>query len=121
MHIAAMAIPAICSLRIFGMDFAPLVRGEDPMTESLGFVMCAAVAAGAIVGCAHGNITAPKSLTFHRLVGITAEDIERSPGTPVEQLLAPRVPGLFLTPARDGHVVVDGPAQIGRAACRGRG
>jgi len=76
------------------------------MTESLGFVLCAAVAAGAIVGCAHGNIKAPTSLTFHRLVGITAEDIERSPGTPVEQLLAARVPGLFLTRARDGHVVV---------------
>src|SRR2546430_16059338 len=103
MHIAAMAIPAICSLRIFGMDFAPLVRGEDPMTESLGFVMCAAVAAGAIVGCAHGNITAPKSLTFHRLVGNTAENIPPSPGPPVEQLLAARVPRPVPPPGGDRH------------------
>src|SRR5256885_17141965 len=96
MHIAATAIPAICSLRIFGMDFAPLVHGEDPMTESLGFVLCAAVAAGAIVGCAHGNIKAPTSLTFHRLLGITAQDIKRSPGPPVHQLAAATAPAGFL-------------------------
>lgn len=37
---------------------------------------------------------------------LTAEDIQRSPGQSLEQLLLARVPGLTLTRAPDGHAVL---------------
>jgi len=37
---------------------------------------------------------------------ITAEDIEHAPGMSLEQLLVTRVPGLSLTRAPDGHLVI---------------
>jgi len=37
---------------------------------------------------------------------ITAEDIDRSPGLSLEQLLVTRVPGLTLTRAPDGHLII---------------
>lgn len=39
-------------------------------------------------------------------VVITAEDIERSPGQSLEQLLLAHVPGLYITHARDGRTVL---------------
>lgn len=38
--------------------------------------------------------------------GLTAEDIARSPGVPLEQLLAARVPGITITRASDGRTVM---------------
>lgn len=37
---------------------------------------------------------------------ITAEDIQRSPGMSLEQLLLARVPGLTMTRAADGHMIL---------------
>src|SRR5437867_3821366 len=37
---------------------------------------------------------------------ITADDIEHAPGLSLEQLLVTRVPGLSLTRAPDGHLVI---------------
>ncbi len=37
---------------------------------------------------------------------LTAEDIQRSPGQSLEQLLLARVPGLTMTRAPDGHAVL---------------
>ena len=37
---------------------------------------------------------------------LTADDIRRSPGQSLEQLLLARVPGLILTRASDGHTVL---------------
>jgi TonB-dependent SusC/RagA subfamily outer membrane receptor len=37
---------------------------------------------------------------------LTADDIQRSPGQSLEQLLLARVPGLMLTRAPDGHAVL---------------
>ncbi len=37
---------------------------------------------------------------------LTADDIQRSPGQSLEQLLLARVPGLTLTRAADGHAVL---------------
>jgi TonB-dependent SusC/RagA subfamily outer membrane receptor len=37
---------------------------------------------------------------------LTADDIRRSPGQSLEQLLLARVPGLSITRARDGHAVL---------------
>ncbi|HXO85250.1 MAG TPA: TonB-dependent receptor plug domain-containing protein [Gemmatimonadales bacterium] len=39
-------------------------------------------------------------------VVLTADDIARSPGQSLEQLLQAHVPGLYLTRAPDGHTVV---------------
>lgn len=39
-------------------------------------------------------------------VVLTAEDIERSPGMSLEQLIAARVPGVTLARAPDGHVAL---------------
>ncbi|HEV8380706.1 MAG TPA: TonB-dependent receptor plug domain-containing protein, partial [Gemmatimonadales bacterium] len=41
-----------------------------------------------------------------RSATLTAEDIERSPAVPLEQLLVAKVPGLALTQGRDGHTVI---------------
>ena len=37
---------------------------------------------------------------------LTADDIRRSPGQSLEQLLLSRVPGLMITRAQDGHTVL---------------
>jgi TonB-dependent SusC/RagA subfamily outer membrane receptor len=63
-----------------------------------------ATALGLSVGCAHGRnavVQAPR-----RGAALTAEDIERSPGVPLEQLIVARVPGLVLAQGRDGHTVI---------------
>jgi TonB-dependent SusC/RagA subfamily outer membrane receptor len=55
------------------------------------------------VSCGHGtNSTAPPAPPAPAL---SAEDIERSPATTIEQLLMARVPGLYVTRAGDGTLV----------------
>ena len=55
--------------------------------------------------CSHGRSRAPAAPRPSGTV-ITAEDIQRSPGVSLEQLLLARVPGLTLARAADGRMVL---------------
>ena len=65
-----------------------------------------------LAGCSHrhaGSQTTETSETPRPRNGgilITADDIQRSPGMSVEQLVITHVPGATLTRARDGHPVI---------------
>jgi TonB-dependent SusC/RagA subfamily outer membrane receptor len=65
-----------------------------------------ALAFGLSVGCAHGRNAMVQGSPQRRSAALTAEDIERSPGVPLEQLIVARVPGLVLAQGRDGHTVI---------------
>jgi TonB-dependent SusC/RagA subfamily outer membrane receptor len=59
----------------------------------------------ALTGCAHHNRAAstpppPAPST------ITADDIDHAPGLSLEELLVTRIPGLSLSRAPDGHVII---------------
>jgi len=58
----------------------------------------------ALAACSHQN-RADRPRPVNNTI-ITAEDIDRSPGLSLEQLLITRVPGLTLTRAPDGHTVI---------------
>jgi TonB-dependent SusC/RagA subfamily outer membrane receptor len=62
------------------------------------------VACFLLVSCSHRQ-TAPASETAPRPPGtvLTADDIRRSPGQSLEQLLLAKVPGLTIERAVDGH------------------
>jgi TonB-dependent SusC/RagA subfamily outer membrane receptor len=75
------------------------------MKKSLRVVMPAALIVSAL-GCSHNSKTTMTSLSPRRGVNLTADDIARSPGVPIEQLLASRVPGMTLTRAHDGRLVM---------------
>ena len=55
----------------------------------------------AIVGCSYNRSAAAPNPSQLR-----AEDIERSPGASIEELLAARVPGLMLVKDADGHTAI---------------
>jgi len=59
-----------------------------------------------VVACSHR--TAQQQAEPGRPPGVvlTADDIRRSPGQSLEQLLLARVPGLMITRAQDGHAVL---------------
>ena len=65
-----------------------------------------------LAGCSHrhaGSQTAQADDTPRPKYGgilITAEDIQRSPGMSIEQLVITHVPGATLTRAADGHPVI---------------
>ena len=60
-----------------------------------------------LTACAHGRVaTAPSQSSTPPGTVLTAEDIRRSPGQSLEQLLLARVPGLSVTRAPDGHAVL---------------
>jgi TonB-dependent SusC/RagA subfamily outer membrane receptor len=65
-----------------------------------------ALALGLSVGCAHGRNAMVQGSPQRRSAALTAEDIERSPAVPVEQLLVAKVPGLMLTRGQDGRTVI---------------
>ena len=67
-------------------------------------IACAALAA--LTGCAHHNRTATPAPARSSAATITAADIDHAPGLSLEELLVTRVPGLSLTRARDGHLVI---------------
>ena len=56
-------------------------------------------------GCGHGRAGTTQSQPSVGTV-LTAEDIQRSPGQSLEQLLLAHVPGLTLSAAPDGHAVL---------------
>ena len=55
-------------------------------------------------GCVHRSGTSPPSAPSGSIV--TAEDIERQPGQPIEQVLMGRFPGVTVTRTADGGVAV---------------
>src|SRR6266568_2276225 len=81
----------------------PLISGR-PSMRLTACIACAALAA--LNGCAHRNRTATPPPAPSSAATITADDIDHAPGLSLEQLLVTRVPGLSLTRARDGHLVI---------------
>jgi TonB-dependent SusC/RagA subfamily outer membrane receptor len=62
----------------------------------------------ALAGCTHSRphtLSAPSPRAANPSA-LRAEDIERSPGSSIEELLAARVPGLTLVRAMDGRTVI---------------
>src|SRR5262245_25507864 len=57
---------------------------------------------GSLLGCARPTVNS----AVGPRAALTAEDIERAPSVPLEQLLAAHVPGITLTYARDGRLVI---------------
>ena len=75
------------------------------MKKILSFFTPAALIVGAL-GCAHRSNGTDVAVPPRHASGVTAADIERSPGVPLEQLIAARVPGVTLSRARDGRLVM---------------
>jgi len=65
----------------------------------------AVVSAVLLYACSHGSRTSGPHPDTSRVV-LTAEDIARSPGQSLEQLLLAHVPGLYVGHAPDGHAVL---------------
>lgn len=57
-----------------------------------------------VAACSHKHSGA--NVPIPAVAIITAEDIERAPGLSLEQLLVTRVPGISLSRASDGHMVI---------------
>lgn len=76
------------------------------MKKSLRAFLPSALALGALLGCAHGKNGSVVPMSSRPAAGITWEDIDRSPGVPLEQLLAARVPGITIARASDGRMVM---------------
>lgn len=75
------------------------------MKKSLRLTLPAALIVS-VLGCSHSHDTTTKKIQPSRAPGLTAEDIARSPGVPVEELLAARVPGLVIARGIDGGTVM---------------
>ena len=75
------------------------------MTSSLRVVVPAALIVS-VVACSHNPGSTTTSPTPRRGASLTADDIARAPGVPIEQLLASHVPGITLTRAGDGRLVM---------------
>jgi TonB-dependent starch-binding outer membrane protein SusC len=56
-----------------------------------------------LVACSHGTAAPPSPDSRPPGTVLTADDIRRSPGQSLEQLLLARVPGLTIERAADGH------------------
>src|SRR6266478_8358093 len=59
-----------------------------------------------LTACYHRKAGSPTADSRPPDTVLTADDIRRSPGQSLEQLLLARVPGLTLTRAPDGHAVL---------------
>jgi len=59
---------------------------------------------GLISGCAHSSKQRPTSAP--RGSTVTAEDIQRNPGQPIEKVLEGRFPGVTVTRTSDGGIAV---------------
>ena len=75
------------------------------MKSSLRIALPAALIVGAL-GCSHSHQAISSSVKPQSHSDLTAEDIARSPGTPIEQLLAAHVPGLMLSRSSDGRMLL---------------
>ena len=74
------------------------------MKKSLRVVLPSALIVG-LLGCSHSHETAAR-IQPRLASGLTAEDIARAPGVPVEELLAAHVPGIMLGRAGNGRTVM---------------
>jgi len=74
------------------------------MRSSSRFFLPSLLIVGAL-GCSQAHRSSARPLPS-RFYGITSQDIQRSPGVPLEQLLASRVPSVSLMRAADGRVVL---------------
>jgi len=68
--------------------------------------LTACIALVSLAACGHHTRTAALSPASRSATTITADDIDHAPGLSLEQLLVTRVPGLTLSRARDGHLVL---------------
>ncbi len=59
-----------------------------------------------LTACLHHKTSAPTASARPPDTVLTADDIRRSPGQSLEQLLIARVPGLTLMRSADGHAVL---------------
>lgn len=59
---------------------------------------------GLAAGCAHGARSGNPSPTNRSIV--TSEDLERSPGEPIENILMSKVSGIVVTRAPDGGIAI---------------
>jgi TonB-dependent SusC/RagA subfamily outer membrane receptor len=73
---------------------------------TFGTLLPTALALGAFMACAHANSGSVQRPAPRVDAALTAEDIERAPSVPIEQLLAARVAGITLTQARDGRLMI---------------
>ncbi len=76
------------------------------------FSLRALLLAGFLTGCAHagetgqGDVADAPEPSLPGEPAVTAEDIERAPGKPIEELLMSRFPGVQVTRAPDGGIAV---------------
>ena len=76
------------------------------MTSSASQGLSVALLLVASSACAHRGSNDPRPSSPPAANILTAEDIERSPGVSLEELLVARIPGLTLARASDGHVAI---------------
>ena len=62
--------------------------------------LCAALAL--VASCTHGR----RDLGPARAPEVTAEDIERNPGTPIEQIIEAKIPGIHVTRTSSGAIAI---------------
>jgi TonB-dependent SusC/RagA subfamily outer membrane receptor len=74
------------------------------MRSSLPHVFTLSVVVGLASGCASSNTNTNHTLPAQPMV--TAEDLERSGGEPIEKTLQAKVPGLIVSRTSDGYVSV---------------
>jgi len=85
---------------------------ESPMNSKAYAFLPAVLLAGLICACARPNRTSsgeiergtPRPPPAEKVV--TAEDIQRTPGAPFDQILAAKFPGVWVTRAADGGIRV---------------
>lgn len=71
-------------------------------------ISCVALIA-LIAGCAKSaeeNQTQPKPAPAPGRDGLTADDVQRAPNVPIEQLLQSKVPGVIITRTEDGSIAI---------------
>lgn len=68
---------------------------------------------GLVSGCAHGGAGAAGKPADGRSI-VTSDDLQRSPGEPIENVLMSRVSGIVVTRAADGSIAIRirGPVSI---------
>ena len=85
---------------ILGQREGPMFSTSSP-SRALAF---AGVVVGLVSGCAHrsgARATSPAADP-----SVTAEDIQRNPGEPIEQVLQSRFPGVEVTRTPDGSIAI---------------
>jgi TonB-dependent SusC/RagA subfamily outer membrane receptor len=75
------------------------------MTSSPSRVASVGLLVGCVAACAHGGNRAAQPVDAAAPV-LTADDISRTPGEPIEELLMSRFPGVTVTRTPDGGIAV---------------